>query len=56
MRWFLDIVQPKYGNGPAVPDEGDGAPVWLVVVALALGAAGLAAGLLGLAAARRGSA
>lgn len=40
----------------APPDESDGAPVWLVVVALALGAIGLAAGVAGLAAARKGSA
>ena len=37
-------------------NEGDGAPTWLVIVALALGALGLATGIAGLAAARRNSA
>ncbi len=37
-------------------NESDGAPTWLVVVALALGALGLATGVAGLAAARRNSA
>ncbi len=40
---------------PAAPaaDDDDGAPVWLAVIALALGALGLLAGLAGLAAGRR---
>ena len=40
----------------ATVNESDGAPTWLVIVALALGALGLATGIAGLAAARRNSA